>query len=220
MERIFNNVKITSSFEKSETRENLVSGETIGQHFGKIAKVIDDLENGEFSSKTTIDTELSDTSENPVQNKVVNAALNNKANSSHTHTKSEITDFPTSLPASDVKAWAKADTKPTYTASEVGADASGSANTALTNAKSYTDTKIADLINGAPSTLDTLGEIANAMEENQSVVDALNTAIGTKANTSDLNSHINNKSNPHSVTKSQVGLGNVPNVATNDQTAS
>lgn len=267
MERIFNNVKITSSFEKSETRENLVSGETIGQHFGKIAKVIDDLENGEFSSKTTIDTELSDTSTNPVQNKVIKEALDEKINSSdismvattgsyndltdkptsmsptahthaqsditglsttlsnksdknHTHTKSEITDFPTSLPASDVKAWAKADTKPTYTASEVGADASGSANTALTNAKSYTDTKIADLINGAPTTLDTLGEIANAMEENQSVVDALNTAIGTKANTSDLNSHINNKSNPHSVTKSQVGLGNVPNVATNDQTPS
>jgi len=30
--------------------------------------------------------------------------------------------------------------------------------------------------------------------------------------------HIANTSNPHSVTKSQVGLGNVPNVATNDQT--
>lgn len=33
-----------------------------------------------------------------------------------------------------------------------------------------------------------------------------------------LNMHTGNKSNPHSVTKSQVGLGNVPNVATNDQT--
>lgn len=31
-------------------------------------------------------------------------------------------------------------------------------------------------------------------------------------------SHTENKENPHSVTKSQVGLGNVPNVATNDQT--
>ena len=37
----------------------------------------------------------------------------------HTHTKSQITDFPTSLPASDVKAWAKADTKPPYTGTEV-----------------------------------------------------------------------------------------------------
>lgn len=33
-----------------------------------------------------------------------------------------------------------------------------------------------------------------------------------------LNKHTGNKSNPHSVTKSQVGLRNVPNVATNDQT--
>lgn len=41
--------------------------------------------------------------------------------STHTHTKSQITDFPTSMPASDVSAWAKASTKPTYTASEVGA---------------------------------------------------------------------------------------------------
>lgn len=40
--------------------------------------------------------------------------------STHTHTKSQITDFPTSMPASDVPAWAKAAKKPTYTKSEVG----------------------------------------------------------------------------------------------------
>ena len=40
--------------------------------------------------------------------------------SNHTHTKSQITDFPTSMPASDVPAWAKASTKPSYTKSEVG----------------------------------------------------------------------------------------------------
>lgn len=39
---------------------------------------------------------------------------------SHAHTKSQITDFPTSMPASDVYAWAKASTKPTYSKSEVG----------------------------------------------------------------------------------------------------
>lgn len=43
--------------------------------------------------------------------------------STHTHTVSQITDFPTSMPASDVSAWAKAPTKPTYTASEIGAAA-------------------------------------------------------------------------------------------------
>lgn len=35
---------------------------------------------------------------------------------------------------------------------------------------------------------------------------------------SSLISHLGNVSNPHAVTKAQIGLGNVPNVATNDQT--
>lgn len=39
-----------------------------------------------------------------------------------------------------------------------------------------------------------------------------------EANSTNLNTHKNNTSNPHKVSKSQVGLGNVPNVATNDQT--
>ena len=170
---------------------------------------LDGIEEG--ANKTVVDAALNSTSTNTVQNKVIDAALAGKANTSHTHTKSEITDFPTSLPASDVSEWAKAATKPTYTASEVGADASGSANTALTAAKAYTDTEIAGLINGAPTTLDTLGEIATAMSENQSVVEALNSAVGTKANVSDLTTHTGNTSNPHSVTKAQVGLGNVGN---------
>ena len=104
-----------------------------------------------------IDAILSETSENPVQNKVVTKALKNKADISHKHT-----------------------------AVEVGADSIGSAETALNDAKKYTDGKIADIINGAPSTLDTLSEIATAMDENKSVVDALDKAIGTKANKADI----------------------------------
>lgn len=50
----------------------------------------------------------------------INTKLAGKANSSHTHKKADIIDFPTSMPASDVKAWAKADTKPSYSKSEVG----------------------------------------------------------------------------------------------------
>lgn len=50
----------------------------------------------------------------------INTKLAGKANSSHTHKKADITDFPTSMPASDVKAWAKADTKPSYSKSEIG----------------------------------------------------------------------------------------------------
>ena len=49
------------------------------------------------------------------------------------------------------------------------------------------------------------------MAENEDVVEALEQAIGTKANASDLTAHTGNTSNPHSVTKAQVGLGNVEN---------
>lgn len=38
----------------------------------------------------------------------------------HKHGKADITDFPTSMPASDVHPWAKAATKPSYTKAEVG----------------------------------------------------------------------------------------------------
>lgn len=53
----------------------------------------------------------------------IQTQLNGKAASSHTHVKANITDFPTSMPASDVYAWAKAANKPTYTHTEVGAAA-------------------------------------------------------------------------------------------------
>lgn len=52
------------------------------------------------------------------------------------------------------------------------------------------NTAISNLINGAPTTLDTLKEIADAMESNQSVVSALEQSIGSKANTSDLANYL------------------------------
>lgn len=42
------------------------------------------------ANKTTVDSVLSSTSTNPVQNKVVNTALNGKANSSHKHNSADI----------------------------------------------------------------------------------------------------------------------------------
>ena len=57
--------------------------------------------------------------------------------------------------AADVYGWAKAPTKPSYTASEVGADASGSAANALADAKAYTDQQIGALPAQAEYTLET-----------------------------------------------------------------
>lgn len=61
-------------------------------------------------------------------------------------------------------------------------------NKTYQQATGYTDQQIANLINGAPSTLDTLGEIATAMQDNADVVEALNVAIGTKANQAEVES--------------------------------
>lgn len=57
----------------------------------------------------------------------------------------------------------------------------------------YTDKEIADLINGAPGTLDTLGEIAEAMQENEDVVTALEQAIGIKASKAEMESALAGK---------------------------
>lgn len=45
------------------------------------------------ANKTVVDSSLSSSSTNPVQNKIVTNALNGKANSSHTHTASQISDL-------------------------------------------------------------------------------------------------------------------------------
>ena len=104
---------------------------------------------------------------------------------------------------------------------------------ALSQSNHYTDLKIADLINGAPETLDTLKELADALSENETFMEALNAAIGEKADQTELDGHINNSvihvtssnkdswnsavehisdnSNPHNVTKNDIGLSEVEN---------
>lgn len=126
--------------------------------------------------------------------------INSKADSSHTHSISNVTNLQSSLdakvPTSRTVNGKALSSNISLTASDVGADASGTAQTkadaALASAKSYTDQEIADLINSAPTTLDTLGEIAIAMQENDDVVSALNDAVGTKADASALTSHTGN----------------------------
>lgn len=77
-------------------------------------------------------------------------------------TKSKISDFPTSMPASDVYAWAKASTKPTYTKAEIGlgnvdntADSQKSVKYATTSGSATTTTKLQTYKQG--STTETYG---------------------------------------------------------------
>lgn len=50
----------------------------------------------------------------------------------------------------------------------------------LQEAKYYADTAIANLVDSAPETLNTLNELAVAIQENEDVVEALNQSIGSK----------------------------------------
>lgn len=63
------------------------------------------------------------------------------------------------------------------------------------------DIQIAKLVNSAPETLDTLGELAEALQENQEVVDVLNEAIATK--------YSNENPPPYPVTSVQGKAGDV-----------
>ena len=76
--------------------------------------------------------------------------------------------------------------KPVSTAQQKAID------TAYANSNKYTDKKIADLINGAPETMDTLKEVSDAINASKSVEEALNKAIGTKANQTELDTHTGN----------------------------
>lgn len=53
----------------------------------------------------------------------------------------------------------------------------------------YTQQKIADLINGAPAAMDTLKEVSDAIAAHKTVMDALDAAIGKKANAAEFDSH-------------------------------
>lgn len=60
------------------------------------------------------------------------------------------------------------------------------ANALHTEILEYVDDEVAALVNSAPETLDTLGELAIAFEENKDMVETLNAAITNKAEKSDL----------------------------------
>lgn len=78
----------------------------------------------------------------------------------------------------------------------------------------------ADMFNKLNSGLN--GDITNALNEAKAYTDAAKTALEKLIQDSDkvikesLDAHIGNKSNPHNVTKAQVGLGNVQNLAPAD----
>ncbi len=91
------------------------------------------------ANKTVVDSSLSSSSTNPVQNKIVTNALNGKANSSHSHSISNITNLQSALDS-------KSDTGHThddryYTETEMDSKLNGKANSSHT----HTASQISDL---------------------------------------------------------------------------
>lgn len=59
----------------------------------------------------------------------------------------------------------------------------------------------------------TLAELRALVQENEENIDIINTTLGTLATKDELKAHVDNKDNPHNVTKEQIGLGNVDNTS-------
>ena len=74
--------------------------------WNNVKSIIEENELATATSLTNLDTR-------------VDNVESSKADKEHKHSKSQITDFPTSLPASDVYSWAKQSTKPSYSFSEI-----------------------------------------------------------------------------------------------------
>ncbi len=155
----------------------------------------------------TVDSTLSSTSKNPVQNRTVKAALDGKAGTGHTHSAASATasGFMSSADKRKLNGMEEGANNythpPTHPATMISQDAT---HRFVTDAEkqawdalyvqlvAYTDGAIADLIGGAPATLDTLKEIADAIAANKSTEQALNEAIGKKASQAELDTHTGN----------------------------
>lgn len=81
---------------------------------------------------------------------------------------------------------------PTLTGTPKAPTATAGTNTTQIATTAFVRTEINNLINSAPEKADTLKELFDLIEDNTDATDALNAAIGTKANKSDLTNHINN----------------------------
>src|SRR5574344_438958 len=114
----------------------------------------------DLSNKPTIpviDSTLNATSTNGLQNKVIKTALDGKANSSHTHTKSQITDFPTLATVATSGSYNDLSNKPTIptvnnatlTIQKNGSNVqtfTANVSNSLQEAKNYVDTTTSNMV--------------------------------------------------------------------------
>jgi len=140
------------------------------------------------ANKTIVDSSLSSSSTNPVQNKVVNSALNGKANSSHSHSISNITNLQSALDS-------KSETEHTHDS------ASSSANGFLSKEDK---SKLDGIATGANKTIVDSSLSSSSTNPVQNKV--VNSALNGKANSSHSHS-ISNITNLQSALDSKSDNG-------------
>lgn len=82
----------------------------------------------------------------------------------HKHSTGDITNFPASLPASDVYSWAKAANKPSYNSSEVGAEQAGAV--ASHNGSSSAHSNLFSAKQNKPTAVTASGAITVTLQDN------------------------------------------------------
>jgi hypothetical protein len=95
-----------------------------------------------------------------------------RANHTGTQTASTISDFDTQVRTSRLDQMAAPTGSVSVNSQKITSLATPTVNTDAAT-KAYVDTKVADLVNSAPGTLDTLGEIATAISAGGTVFDAM-----------------------------------------------
>ena len=156
-----------------------------------------------------VDRELSSTSTNPVQNKVIKKAIDDIPKFSGSY--NDLTDAPNiteddsgNMVIADESGNIifKADAEGIHTtAVSLNGEAAATekyVDDAIANieipevdftgyaTETYVDNKVADLVNSAPEALDTLGELAVALEVHEDAYDALLETVGGKATKTEL----------------------------------
>jgi hypothetical protein len=106
---------------------------------------------------------------------------------------------------------------PALTGTPTAPTAAGATSTTQLATTAFVQQELNSLLDGAPAALNTLNELAAAVNDDASYAATVTTALSGKAAAADLSSHIASTSNPHSVTKAQVGLGSADNTADADK---
>lgn len=149
------------NFTEAASRQSLESGESVKTLFGKLRKWLSDLKPVAFSG-----------SYNDLTNKPTlgTAAAKDVASSGNASTTQVVmgndTRLSDSRPASDVSSWAKASTKPTYTASEVGAAPAShtQASSTITAMTGYTKPSSTSAITASDTLNQAIGKLEKGLE--------------------------------------------------------